>query len=160
MQIVERGYADLKPQQRIKCAHFLAYYGDEELAVKLTLLIESTGENSFKRVVSKLQLLDNEKPDTMRYHSLLGEAFEIGREYNTAAIITGVSKARREAGLSPHITSLSQNCINDFLSQFIVSPILEDAPASQGGDGTKVKKGRKVGYRTLFKLRRPESVNE
>jgi hypothetical protein len=157
MEIIPQGYADLKPQQRIRCAKYLSILGDEEQSVMLTLLTEKSGENTLKNIWSKLQLLAVENEATQNYYEELDKSFQLNEPVTDATIISTVSLVRRKLRMQPYITGLVQNCMSDFLKLFIVKTEVAST-RTQKKDGTWYNKKSKVSFTPQFRLKQNKKV--
>jgi hypothetical protein len=148
-----KNYVDLTTQQRIKCAQFLAIYGDEERSVTLTDLIEKAGDNSLKNVTTKLNFLVNSKPTDQAYDDELYAAFPLNQEATVPNIMGTICKTRAAMGLYPYTSRLKENCIRDFTKLFIVKPVLNQVTRIN----PKTKQSRlvmeKSAYIPVFKLK-------
>jgi len=147
-----RGYADLNPQKRIKCAQFLPYF-DEQRSVELTEMLDKAGENSFKPVLAKVHILSIEKPEVQVLNDKLYEAFPLNQQVNEAGVISTVSKVRRELGLQPYTQALTATCMSEFRKLFIVRVThSQQLTANSTPSNPKYRKA-KDGYTPVFKLK-------
>lgn len=151
MDTTYKGYAELNPQQRMKCAQFLTYH-NEQRSVELTELLEKSGENSYKRVLAKIHILTIERDDVKIYHNELYDAIALDQPFNVASIIRTVSQVRLKLGLTPYTHSLTANCLNDFNKLFIVKvSYIQQPTASSTLENPKYRKVKDV-YTPVFKL--------
>jgi hypothetical protein len=117
----------------------------KEDTISLVLLIEGRGENSFSKVVKKVDMLSKASHDEQKYTETMYEAFELDTVYTSQKIVSIVSDVRRELGLNHYVSSIQKNCDRDFFNIFIVQTEFQ----------TNEVTGKKaiIGYRPIFKLK-------
>jgi len=144
-------YSSLTISQQQKYAYLREHYSDEQARLKLTLLIEPRGENSWKSVNDKLADLLRADPNNNHYNDTLYDNFDIDTLYTSNDIISIVGAVRRDCGLSPYISSLKRNCEHEFWRLFIAEPQYREVCCEDGSD-TKTKR-LLDGYIPRFRLK-------
>ncbi len=149
-------YSDLSRNQKQKFAHLRGIYEDEDTILKLTLLIEPRGENSWKSIYDKIAAIRRGDYKQQMYDDTLYENFIVGTEHSPDDIIKIVGSVRYDMDLPPYLSSLKRNCERDFFKLFVVETISTDAPFVDKETGEPKTKKVVVGYRPLFRLKPEE----
>ena len=146
------GFADLNFQQQRKCTYFLTLTNNEEFSVKLVQLLDTKGENTYKKAQEKFLLLGHKDDALKQYVKALYDEFALNELYSPAKIIGKVGKVRRGLGMIPYIVRARESAERDFLNLFIVEVVIKDDESS----GKKIKQGYIPKFRLKFDYVEPK----
>jgi len=141
-------FTDLTPTQKQKFSYLRSIYDEEKTILHLISLLESKGENGWKKVNDKLDSILQGDYKTQQYDDAIYDCFQIGRNYASDDIIANIGGVRRDLGLSPYISSIKRNCEHDFFKLFMVQTIdLRDA------EQVEANAKKMIVYKPVFKLK-------
>ncbi|WP_316772880.1 hypothetical protein [Pedobacter frigiditerrae] len=122
-----------------KLGMFMPYFGEntQEFIFKCS----GRGDNSWKKVASRIHLLDIADAEQTSYNNRLYDEFELNRDYDTPTIIKIVSTVRRDLGL-PIGEQTSKWYADQICNLFLTEKMLD----------TNVGYSKIIGYVLLFKL--------
>jgi hypothetical protein len=129
-------------------------YQSDAITLKLTLLLDGKGENSYRKVTDKIEDILQADYKNQQYHDALYDAFDLDIQVTAEDIMSTVAAVRRDNGLPAYISSIKTNSLRDFNRLFVVSYVYQAVPIEE----TPKVKRQVIGYTPLFKLK-PEDLD-